>query len=210
MEKNVRTKIRAYGITVLLSRHPEVRRLKRFYTPSLHGNKFWSSSWLLMDFFKRRGLPTGLRVLDVGCGWGLTGIYCAKKHGAIVTGVDKDPDVFPYLSLHGRINRVTIEMVKRSFGGLTTKDLTPYDMLIGVDVCFWDNILNHLKRLINRAISAGVKMVLIADPGRSTFDELAEYYAGKGVGETLSWSVQRPRRLQGRILKIGSLSQTVP
>jgi len=68
MAGSVKTMIRAYGLRVLLSGHPEVRRLKSLHISSFHGNKFWTSGWLLMEFFSRRGLPERTRVLDVGCG----------------------------------------------------------------------------------------------------------------------------------------------
>ncbi len=208
MVGSVKTMIRAYGLRVLLSGHPEVRRLKTLHISSFHGNKFWTSSWLLMEFFRRRGLPGGTRVLDVGCGWGLAGIYCAKKHNAVVTGVDLDPAVFPYLRLHAEINKVKIATVNRAFGGLTGKYLKNFDVLIGADICFWDKLVYPLKRLINRALKTGPRLVLIADPGRPTFDELAKYFAEKRGAEILNLTVQRPRRVQGRILKIGSLVET--
>ena len=205
MARSVKTMIKAYGISVLLSGHPDVRRLKRVHVSSFHGNKFWTSSWLLMEFFRRRGLPEGTRILDMGCGWGLAGIYCAKKHNAVVTGLDIDREVFPYLRLHSEINKVKIATMKRGFGGLTGNDLKNFDVLIGADICFWDKLARSLKRLINRAFKTGSRMVLIADPGRPTFNELAEYFAEKRGAEILDWTVQRPRRIQGRILKVGSL-----
>ena len=203
--KGQKVQIRAYGVKVLLSRHPRMRRLKRLHFPSGHGNKFWTSSWLLMDFLHRRGLPERSRVMDVGCGWGLAGIYCAKKHDAVVTAIDTDPEVFPFLLLHAEINGVQIATVKRALGGLTSEDLRGFDILIGADICFWETLTYSLKRLINRALRSGIRMVLIADPGRPTFDELAEYFVQKQGGEILDWTVQRPRHIQGRILKIGSL-----
>ena len=205
MARSVKTMIRAYGVNVLLSGHPEVRRLKRLHTSSFHGNKVWTSSWLLMDFFRRRGLPEGARILDVGCGWGLAGIYCAKKHNAVVTGVDIDPEVFPYLRLNAEINEVKIATMKRGFGGLTGKQLMNFDVLIGADICFWDKMTYSLKRLINRAMRTGPKMVIIADPGRPPFDELVRYCVERQEAEILDWTAQRPRRIQGRILKVGSL-----
>jgi predicted nicotinamide N-methyase len=144
--------------------------------------------------------------MEVGAGWGLAGIYCAKRHGAVVTAVDMDPEVFPYLHLHADINKVEIATIRRAFGGLTREDLRGFDVLMGADVCFWDKLVLSLKRLINRALSSGVPLVLIADPGRSTFEELAGYYEEKQMGETLNWTTRRPRRLHGRILKIESLS----
>ncbi len=167
-----KTQIRAYGIRVLLSRHAEIRKLKRENTPGFHGNKFWTSSWLLMDYFKRRGLQKGAHVMELGCGWGLAGIYCAKKHDASVTGVDIDPEVFPFLNLHADINGVKINTLKRSFSGLASQDLKGLDVMIGADICFWEKQIEQLKRLIVRALRQGVGLVLISDPGRPTFDKV--------------------------------------
>ena len=155
--------IRAHGITLLLSSHPAVRRLKRLYQTSIYGNKLWSSSWVLMDFLRRRKIPLGLRIMDVGCGWGLLGIYCAKKLGAVVSSVDSDPEVFPFLDLHAEINKVKITTMKRGLGGLTVRHLQGIDVLVGADICFWDNLALALKRMVSRALRAGVRIVLIAD-----------------------------------------------
>jgi predicted nicotinamide N-methyase len=200
--KTVKTQIQAYGVRVLLSTHPRIRKLKRHYAPSVHGNMHWASSWLLMDYFKRRGLAEGTRVTEVGCGWGLAGIYCAKKHGAIVTGLDIDSEVFPYLRLHSEVNKVEIATISKSFTKLTQRHLEDVDVLIGSDICFWDSIVDPLKRFVRKALRAGVQLVLIADPGRPTFEEFAEYFTDRSGAEVLDWDVHRPRRIRGRILRI--------
>ena len=165
MCRSMKTSIQTYGVTLLLSNHPELRRLKRMYYPSSHGNKVWNSSWLLIDFFNRQKVPKGVRIVEVGCGWGLVGVYCAKRHNALVTAVDIDKDVFPYLHLHAAINQVEISTLKRSFGRLKIQDLRCFDILIGADISFCEKLALSLKRLINRAVRAGVQMVLISDPG---------------------------------------------
>ena len=204
MANSAKTEIRAYGVRVLFSRHPEVRKLKHLNTPSVHGNKPWISSWLLMDYLHRRGLPKEARVMEVGCGWGLAGIYCVKKHGASVTCVDIDPEIFPYLRLHAEINKVKISTINKGFNGLTGRHLKDIDVVIGADICFWDSMVDPLKRLILRALRAGVQQVIIADPGRPTFEKMCEYFIKKRGGEKLDWIAQRPRRIQGQILKIGA------
>ncbi|MGD2124689.1 MAG: methyltransferase domain-containing protein [Desulfobacteraceae bacterium] len=200
-----KTEIRAYGVRALLSTHPAIRKLKRCHAPSHHGNKVWNSSWVLMDYFRRQGLRERTRVMELGCGWGLAGIYCAKQHNAIVTSVDIDSEVFPFLQLHAETNGVNITMMRIGLDELTRRDLKCFNLLIGADICFWDKMISSLKRLINRALRAGVRAVVVVDPGRTTFDELADYFIRKQLGETLNWTVQKPRRIQGRILKIGSI-----
>ena len=144
-------------------------------------------------------------MMEIGCGWGLLGIYCAKKYGARVISVDLDPEVFPFLRLHAKVNEVEISTMKKGFDGLRTKHLQQVDLLIGADICFWDTMVRPLKNLILRALRAGVQQVLISDPGRSPFEEIGEYFVNKRGGEILDWTSQRPRRSEGRILKIGSI-----
>lgn len=140
--------------------------------------------------------------MDVGCGWGLAGIYCAKKHGARVTGVDMDSEVFPFLRLHAEINKVRIATIRKGFNGLTCKHLSEFDYVIGADICYYDKMVDPLRRLIGRALRAGVKFVVIADPGRSPFEKLGKYFCKNGTGETLDWAIRRPRLIEGRILKV--------
>ena len=140
--------------------------------------------------------------MDVGCGWGLAGIYCAKRFGAVVTGVDIDSEVFPFLRLHAEINGVQVSTMRKSFRGLTGSHLKNVDVLVGADICFWDSMIDPLKRLICRALNAGVEMVLIADPGRTTFDKLGKHLCEELEGEILDWEVRRPRRIEGQILRV--------
>lgn len=156
----------------------------------------------MMDYFKTRGLPEGSHVMEVGCGWGLAGIYCAKNHKAVATGADIDRDVLPFGMLHAEINDVKMDFIEKSFESLRINDLEGIDILLGADICFWDSITEPLKKLIFRAKRAGVKQVYISDPIRSPFEELCEYFVGKRGGEVIDWIATEPRDILGQILKI--------
>ena len=100
----------AFGLTILAPSHPEVRRLQHdAVQPSLHGHKVWPSSWVLMDYLHQRGVPPRAHVLELGCGWGLVGIACAKLFQAQVTGLDADahvdnaPSAFPAATFSRRV-----------------------------------------------------------------------------------------------------------
>jgi predicted nicotinamide N-methyase len=158
-----------------------------------------------MDFLEKSALPKGVRVLDVGCGWGLGGIYCAKKYGATVTGADIDPKVFPYLRLHAEINSVSVATILKGIDELTYSFLKDVDVIIGADICFWDTLGGSLERLVSRALDSGVKLVLIADPGRLPFDKFGEELVHNMKGQMWTRTVQHPYFINGKVLKIGSI-----
>jgi predicted nicotinamide N-methyase len=201
-KKRKKTNIKAFGIQLLLSSHPEIRKLKKIYKPSVHGHKSWNASWLLIDFIKRNHLNSKSKVLEIGCGWGLSGIYCAKKYDVIVTATDIDPDIYPYLNLHARINRVDIEYQNIGFDEIRSNLLRNVNLLIGSDICFWENLIDPLRRLIQRAKRASVDRILIADPGRPTFNDLSELYMSKRGVELLEREIMNPYLVSGKILKI--------
>jgi predicted nicotinamide N-methyase len=153
--------------------HPAIRRVKRSGVyPSIHGNKLWKSSCLLMDYLNRNRPQHSRSVIDVGCGWGVTGIWCAKTLGAEVTSMDADANVFPFLEATAELNKVETNHMVSRFEKLTTKQLSQYDMLVAADICFWDELVNPVYNMVNRAVKAGVKHILIADPERPTFYEV--------------------------------------
>jgi predicted nicotinamide N-methyase len=206
MHRAPKTEILDYGIRALRSRHREVRQLKRLHAPSFHGFRVWPSSWLLMDFIGKLGMPKRMRVMEIGCGWGLAGIYCAKNHGAMVTCADIDSAVFPYVGLHADINKVKIKSRHVGFDEISGKNLNNIDMVIGADVCFWDDMVVSLKSLLLRALGADTRLMLIADPGRTSFESMGSYFVENRQGEIMNRTINHPYPIQGRLLKIGSLA----
>ena len=72
----------AFGLKILNAQHPGIRRLKREgHQAEIHGNKFWNSSYLIMNYLTANPLPKRTRVLEIGCGWGLLGLFCAMFPG---------------------------------------------------------------------------------------------------------------------------------
>lgn len=201
--KKPRTVLRAFGVDLMMASHPEVRRLKRELDDfSTHGNKVWRSSMLLMDYLKKHPLKQRSRVMEVGCGWGPTGIFTAKQYGCRVTAVDLDPVVFHFLQAQAELNGVEVETLKSRFEKLNSKQLSNYQYLIGSDICFWDNMIDPLFNLIRRAKRAGVKDVYIGDPGRTSFLELAAR-CEKELGGNMEWhAISRPVRATGYILHV--------
>jgi len=188
---------------MLTPSHPEVRRLQHdAVQPSLHGHKVWPSSWVLMDYLHQRAVPPRAHVLELGCGWGLVGIACAKLFQAQVTGLDADAAVFPYLQLHAQRNGVHIATRHGSFADLTPPDLAAFELIVGADICFWEDLVDPLYRLVRHSIAAGVAEILVADPGRPPFDELCARCLPQGDAEVLAWTMTTPVKESGRILRV--------
>ena len=168
------TSQQAFDLEILNSSHPEIKKLKREYPTSIHGNKFWGSSFLLMDYFRKNPLSSSDRVLELGCGWALASIYLNNKFGCHVTCIDADEDVFPYANLHASINAAEISTVKQRFENISKAQLADYDVIIAADVCFWDELSEIHLNLIRRALQVGIKKIIYADPERAPFTELAQ------------------------------------
>ena len=114
-KKKPKTEMRAHGVRCLLSPHPKIRKLKRVHRPESHGNKVWKTSWMLIDYLQRSETHINGAALDIGCGWGLTGIYLAKRYNTQVTAVDIDPEIHPYLQLHAEINKTQIRFINMGY-----------------------------------------------------------------------------------------------
>lgn len=191
------------GLIMPTGSHPAIRRVKREgHAPSIHGNKLWKSSCLIIDYLHKQHIAPQATVIDVGCGWGASGIWCAKNWQASVTSMDADEAVFPYLNTVAALNGVQTKPLKQRFEQTTKKQLAAFDMLLGADICFWDELVKPVNLLINRALDAGVKHIVIADPERPTFHEMAERCIDKHGGELLQWRTKGALEASGALLVI--------
>jgi predicted nicotinamide N-methyase len=189
------------GVTLPTSSHPLIRQVRRQGTyPSIHGNKLWKSSRLLIDYLNKNRPTHCSNVIDVGCGWGISGIWCAKTLGSQVTSVDADPDVFPFLEASASLNGVTTTPLVSSFEKLSTRQLSRFDMLIAADICFWDELVDPVFNMINRAVKAGVKHIVIADPERSTFFDMARRCEARHCAEIIEWQTHSPIKARGALM----------
>jgi predicted nicotinamide N-methyase len=191
------------GLKVLNSSHPEVRKIKRQQSGhSAHGNKVWRSSFVMLDYLETHPLQENSCALEIGCGWGLTGLYLNKFQNICVKGIDIDPSVQPYFELQNKINGCEIDFEACGFESLSQQTLSKYQYLIGTDICFWDELTEPLYDLIQKARMAGVKKILIADPGRPPFWALAERCSEKLGSEVITRRIDKPWKSEKYILVI--------
>ena len=194
----------AFGLHILTSQHKDIRRLRKAQgVAQLHGNKLWKSSFVLMDYLQEFPIASGSRILELGCGWGLSGIFCAKHFDAEVVALDADEGVFPFLELHAEINKVQLNTYCDRFENITEEDLSGFDVIIGADICFWDELQQPIEQLIKRAIAADVSRILLSDPGRPPFRAMAEKMAALVPDSTYTdWDVPEPHNVWGLILDL--------
>lgn len=193
-----------YGVYTLKKKHKFVKRLRKHVEPIIHGTKVWDSSYLVMDYLEKNTLAAGSRVMDLGCGWGALSIYCAARHQAKVTAVDADENVFPYLKVQARLNSVTLKTKCKKFHKVSRKALAKQDIVLGSDICFWDNMVASLYKAIKRSLAAGVEQIIIADPGRETFLKLAKKCKKKLGAELLEYETSYPAAIDGYLLIISN------
>lgn len=197
------TQRRFRGTIMPTASHPDIRKVKREGNyPSIHGNKLWKSSCLVIDYLKQNPPEHANSVIDVGCGWGASGIWCAKKLGSDVTSMDADPDVFPFLEVAADLNGVVTTPLVSRFEELTKRQLSQFDLLIAADICFWDELVDPVYKMVNRAVKAGVKQIVIADPERPTFHEMAARCVDKHCAELIEWETRSPIKAHGALLVI--------
>ncbi|MEM1435632.1 MAG: methyltransferase domain-containing protein [Pseudomonadota bacterium] len=189
----------AYGVILPEKKYPPLKRLKKKHEPSAHGHKTWDSSFNVMDYLLHNPMKRGARVLEIGCGWGPVSVFCAKRFKAKVTGLDIDPAVFPFLDLVADLNDVKIRHLVSNYKKLTDAQLAEYDVIIGSDVCFWDKLVKPLADLSVRALDAGVKRVIIADPGRPTFYSMVDRVRKRARVSLQDWYAMDPDFFQGDI-----------
>ena len=193
----------AHGVVAVNSRHPAVRKLKRQgHVPSIHGTKVWRSSFALMEYFEDFPIPDGSKIVDVGCGWGILSIFLAKHFNAEVLAVDADEAVAPYLALQADLNDVNITFKQAKLQQLDRREFKQVHTVIGSDICFWDELTTPLFEMIKRALTNGVKQVIIADPGRPPFWELAELCDQYLNAEVLKQSTEVPYKTTKKLLII--------
>lgn len=190
-----------HGIQILKPTHPIIRSLnKRGPGPSLHGTRIWQSTFMLMEYLEGHPLEEGSRIMEIGCGWGLLGIFCAKRFSVEALLSDADPDVFPYVTAHAQLNSACVQTEQARFDGITDRCLAAQDLLLGGDICFWPELATQLRRLIERGLSLGVTKVILADPGRRSFMRLAAYCQHHLAETMVPWQMAARSKSGGYLL----------
>ncbi len=191
------------GLTVFKNKSKAINKLLDLNNdPEIHGHKIWYSSFFIIDYLDANPPKLKSNIMEVGCGWGILSIYCAKVFKAQVTGVDADKHVFPFLKLHAKANGVKVKKSVSRYENLKRNTLAKQDLIVGGDICFWKELIDPLYKMINKALKAGVPRIIIADPGRSPFLKLAKRCAKNFNAESIEVKISEPKEKEGYLLII--------
>ena len=195
--------IEAHGLTFLKPGHKSVKAIREKHgEANIHGTKVWDSSFVLMDYLLLDPIPSHRVVFDIGCGWGPTTFFLQKHFHSKVMSIDADKSVKPYLQLHGELNGFKPVFWQRKLHQLSRDDLSMADTIVGGDICFWDSLRDDWMKLIKRADKAGVRQVLIADPGRQPFYDLAEWAKSRYDAELWEHDIRKPIKASRYVLEV--------
>ena len=191
------------GLKIYKKKHKTIKKLlKDTSTPEIHGDKVWYSSYLILDYLLENPPKKKANIMDIGCGWGILSIHCSKDFKANVTAVDADKNVFPFLEKHAKLNKVKIISKVSRFENLKASLIAEQDVIVGGDICFWNELIEPLYKLIKRAVKNGVGTIIIGDPGRSPFLKLAKRCKKEFNAELLEVDLTDPEEEDGYLLII--------
>jgi len=119
-----------------------------------------------------------------------------------VIAVDADKNVFPFLDMHAELNNTSVKTKVCKYEKLKSSLLAQQDMVLGGDICFWNELIDPLYSLIKKSLKNGVNTIVIADPGRSPFLKLAKKCKKKFGAELREVSIEDPAEEEGYLLII--------
>ena len=161
---------KVHGLKIISNKHKAIREIRdQDNIPEIHGDKVWYSSYLIMDYLLKNPIARNTKVMEIGCGWGILSIFCAKEFNSKVIGVDANSNVIPFLQLHAKKNGAKIKTKVCRYENLKPELLARQELIVGGDICFWDELVDPLFKLIKRAMQQQVSTIIIATPAEQPF-----------------------------------------
>ncbi len=154
--------------------------------PRPYGAVLWPAAIALAHEIATRNVA-GKRVLELGAGTGLPGIVAASL-GASVVQTDRQNLVLHVCKQNAERNGVTT-IEHRAADWTAWTDTERYDIILGSDILYADELHPHLQRIFDANLAPGGTL-LIADPFRAPSIRLLEAMQAAGWGATLDkWTV---------------------
>lgn len=161
----------------------------------------WPSSLVLAHHMLKYEIA-GKRILEVGCGIGLSSIVLNKRQ-ANITATDYHPKVKFFLNKNTELNKDRKIAFQRVDWAEETSDLGLFDLIIGSDLLYQDQHIKLLANFIERHANPQCKVILV-DPGRGRKNKISAKlrkfgFASRHVTPTNTAYLDEP--FKGHILK---------
>ncbi len=154
---------------------------------------FWAYAWaagcaLARVILDRPELVQGRRVLDVGCGGGVTALAAVRAGAAEVVANDVDPWALATLAIAAERQGLTVTTL---LGDLTRApdSACGFDVVLCGDLAYERTQADPQRALLRRCLQAGAR-VLAADAERA-------YFVADGLQLIAEYQVSVPRDLEG-------------
>ena len=136
----------------------------------------WASGVVLAQLMYEYDIE-GLRILEVGCGLGLSSLVLASR-SADITATDYHPEAKNFLDRNTKLNEIrNIEFLRTSWeDDGEDESLGQFDLIIGSDILYERGLLPELAAFLKRRARPTCEIILV-DPrreNRGTFDRLME------------------------------------
>jgi predicted nicotinamide N-methyase len=161
----------------------------------------WPSSLVLAHYISDYYIGSK-RVLEIGCGMGLTSLLLNKNH-ANITATDYHPDAETFLQRNTCLNGGNDIDFEQANWAESTDKLGLFDLIIGSDILYEDQHIKLIAGFIDRH-SKPMCEVIIVDPGRGRKNKLSVCMKGFGFESSQKKPIHTDylaKEFKGHILK---------
>jgi predicted nicotinamide N-methyase len=148
--------------------------------------KVWESSFLLAYFLGKQPVVLGQRMLEIGAGIGVVGIY-ASLCGHRVTITDINEDALLFARANVLLNSATQAAVEK-LDWNDCADIEPYDVIFGSEIVYDRKSYSALVNFLNKALAPKGIIFLAKDAtlhAPAFFAELTKLFEFKETTQTV-------------------------
>lgn len=149
-------------------------------------SKLWDASFMLAYFLGKQQVVLGRKMLEIGAGLGIVGIYAALC-GHQVTITDIDDDALRFAKINALLNGLPALKVRKLDWNDPGFD-EQYDVIVGSEVVYDRETYPVLVQFLRRALAPGGIIFLAKDATLQTptfFEQLTRYFEFKQTTQAM-------------------------